>query len=131
VSALLAAAPALPLDEAGKYVAGAYVVFVALLLIYVAIMSARLQRIDKELGDLADIATTRAAKNAAGEAEGNKFERAKPQTHDEPPAGSGREAEHSGGVVPTAGATPSGVSPPGGVAPAGGATPSGGVIPHG
>ncbi len=31
--------PALPLDEAGKYVAGAYVVFVALLLIYVAIMA--------------------------------------------------------------------------------------------
>ena len=34
--------PALPLDEAGKYVAGAYVVFVALLLIYVAIMAVRL-----------------------------------------------------------------------------------------
>ncbi len=33
--------PALPLDEAGKYVAGAYVVFVALLLIYVAIMAVR------------------------------------------------------------------------------------------
>ena len=31
--------PALPLDEAGKYVAGAYVVFVALILIYVAIMA--------------------------------------------------------------------------------------------
>ena len=41
--------PALPLDEAGKYVAGAYVVFLALLLIYVAIMAARLQRIDREL----------------------------------------------------------------------------------
>ena len=46
--------PALPLDEAGKYVAGAYVVFVALLLIYVAIMAARLARIDRELGELAD-----------------------------------------------------------------------------
>ena len=31
-------APALPLHEAGKYVAGAYVVFLALLLIYLAIM---------------------------------------------------------------------------------------------
>ena len=50
------AAPALPLDEAGKYVAGAYVVFVALLLIYVAIMSARLARIDRELGELAELA---------------------------------------------------------------------------
>ena len=53
------AAPALPLDEAGKYVAGAYVVFVALLLIYVAIMSARLARIDRELGELADLAEHR------------------------------------------------------------------------
>ena len=48
--------PALPLDEAGKYVAGAYVVFLALLLIYVTIMSVRLGRIDRELGELADLA---------------------------------------------------------------------------
>ena len=40
--------PALPLDEAGKYVAGAYVAFLALLLLYVAIMAARIQRIDRE-----------------------------------------------------------------------------------
>ena len=33
--------PALPLDEAGKYVAGAYVVFVALIVIYVAIIGRR------------------------------------------------------------------------------------------
>jgi len=50
------AAPALPLDEAGKYVAGAYLVFLALLLIYVAIMSVRLGRIDRELADLAELA---------------------------------------------------------------------------
>jgi hypothetical protein len=56
---ILVAAPALPLDEAGKYVAGAYVVFVALLLIYVAIMAARLQRIDRELGELAELAEKR------------------------------------------------------------------------
>ena len=48
--------PALPLDEAGKYVAGAYVVFVALILVYVAIMAAKLQRIDRELGELAELA---------------------------------------------------------------------------
>ena len=48
------AAPALPLDEAGKYVAGAYVVFVVLILIYVAIMAAKLQRIQRELRSLAD-----------------------------------------------------------------------------
>ena len=46
--------PALPLDEAGKYVAGAYVVFVALILIYVAIMAAKLVRIDRELTELAE-----------------------------------------------------------------------------
>jgi hypothetical protein len=44
--------PALPLDEAGKYVAAAYLVFVALLLIYVAIMSGRLSRLERDLHDL-------------------------------------------------------------------------------
>jgi hypothetical protein len=56
----LAAAPALPLHEAGKYVAGAYVVFVVLILIYVAIMAAKLQRIERELGELASFAEQRA-----------------------------------------------------------------------
>jgi hypothetical protein len=51
--------PALPLDEAGKYVAGAYVVFVGLLLIYVAIMAVRLERMRKELSELADLAERR------------------------------------------------------------------------
>jgi hypothetical protein len=65
---ILVAAPALPLDEAGKYVAGAYVVFVALLLIYVAIMAARLQRIERELGALAELAERRLGRrDAAGE----------------------------------------------------------------
>ena len=44
--------PALPLDEAGKYVAGAYVVFVALILIYVAIIAAKIARIDRQISDL-------------------------------------------------------------------------------
>ena len=48
------AAPALPLDEAGKYVAGAYVVFLALILIYVGIMGAKLVRIDRELTQLVE-----------------------------------------------------------------------------
>jgi hypothetical protein len=51
--------PALPLDEAGKYVAGAYGVFVALILIYVAIMAAKLQRIERELDELATLARRR------------------------------------------------------------------------
>ena len=53
------AAPALPLDEAGKYVAGAYLVFLALVLLYVAIMAARLARVDRELGELAALAEER------------------------------------------------------------------------
>jgi hypothetical protein len=53
--------PALPLDEAGKYVAGAYLVFLVLLLIYVTIMAVRLSRIDRELGELADLAERRNA----------------------------------------------------------------------
>jgi hypothetical protein len=46
--------PALPLDEAGKYVAGAYVVFLALILIYVAIMAVKLARIERELTAMAE-----------------------------------------------------------------------------
>ncbi|MHB8656985.1 MAG: hypothetical protein ACYC91_03375 [Solirubrobacteraceae bacterium] len=49
---LLAVAPALPLHTAGKYVAGAYVVFVVLLLIYVAIMAVRVGRSERELVEL-------------------------------------------------------------------------------
>jgi hypothetical protein len=55
----LASAPALPLHEAGKYVAGAYVVFVVLILVYVAIMAAKLQRIERELTELARFAEQR------------------------------------------------------------------------
>ena len=51
--------PALPLDEAGKYVAAAYIVFVALILIYVSIMAAKLARIERELRELASFAEQR------------------------------------------------------------------------
>jgi hypothetical protein len=53
--------PALPLDAAGKYVAAAYVVFVALILIYVTIMAAKLGRIERELRELNDLADHREA----------------------------------------------------------------------
>jgi len=46
------ATPALPLHSAGKYVAAAYIVFFAIVLIYVAIMAMRLSRIERDLGDL-------------------------------------------------------------------------------
>ena len=52
MSVLLAAAPALPLHSAGKYVAAAYVVFVAIVLIYVGIMATRLSRTERDLAEL-------------------------------------------------------------------------------
>jgi len=47
--------PALPLDEAGKYVAGAYVVFVALIVIYVAIIGAKIARIERQVSELLEL----------------------------------------------------------------------------
>ena len=44
----------LPLGDSGPYVAAAYLVFLALILIYVAIMAAKLVRIDRELTELAE-----------------------------------------------------------------------------
>ena len=57
--------PALPLDEAGKYVAAAYLVFLALILIYVAIMAVKLSRIEKELVELKAKLKSDIAKEAA------------------------------------------------------------------
>ncbi len=48
----LAELPALPLHTAGKYVAAAYVVLFAMVLVYVAIMAARISRTERELGEL-------------------------------------------------------------------------------
>ena len=44
--------PALPLDEAGKYVAGAYVVVFTLVVVYVAIIGSKIARIERELEEL-------------------------------------------------------------------------------
>jgi len=52
VFAVFAVAPALPLHTAGKYVAGAYIVFLAMVLIYVGIMATRLSRTERELIEL-------------------------------------------------------------------------------
>jgi hypothetical protein len=48
--------PALPLDEAGKYVAAAYVIFFALIVLYMAIIAAKVARIDRELTELVELA---------------------------------------------------------------------------
>ena len=65
---ILATAPAIPNDVGGKYVAGAYIVFVLLLLIYVAIMAMKLARIERDLGEIAEIAEARKAAPAADQA---------------------------------------------------------------
>jgi hypothetical protein len=75
--------PALPLDEAGKYVAGAYVVFVVLILVYVAIMAAKLQRIERELRELAGFAEQRSA-GPRGRAQGERAE-GRPETPNRDP----------------------------------------------
>ncbi len=51
--------PLLAIESAERYVGGAYLVFLLLLLIYVAIMAAKLARIQRELGSLADLAERR------------------------------------------------------------------------
>ena len=51
--------PALPLDEAGPYVAGAYLVFLALVLLYVAIMAGKLARLEREVTELDELAARR------------------------------------------------------------------------
>ena len=48
--------PALPLDEAGKYVAGAYVVFLTLILVYVSIIGAKIARIEQQVDELLELA---------------------------------------------------------------------------
>ena len=44
--------PALPLHTAGKYVAGAYIVVFALVLIYVVVLAIRVSRLQNRLGEL-------------------------------------------------------------------------------
>jgi len=51
--------PLLALEKSEGYVAGAYLVFVALLLVYLGIMAVKLQRIRREIAALADSAEER------------------------------------------------------------------------
>ncbi len=52
MTALFAIAPAIPLGKAGKFVAGAYIVVMAVFLIYFSIMAVRAQRLEQELDQL-------------------------------------------------------------------------------
>ena len=64
--------PALPLDDAGPYVAGAYLVFVALILVYVVIMASKLARIERELIELSEIVERRSADAAEQQPEAGR-----------------------------------------------------------
>lgn len=46
--------PALPLGEAGLYVAAAFAVVAVLVLVYVAIIGSKIARIERDLGALTD-----------------------------------------------------------------------------
>jgi isoprenylcysteine carboxyl methyltransferase (ICMT) family protein YpbQ len=65
MAALVAQLPALPLHEAGKYVAGAYITLLVLVLVYVAVMALRVGRIERELDELSE--SSRRAGHAEGE----------------------------------------------------------------
>ena len=47
--------PALPLHTAGKYVAAAYIIFLTVLVVYVAIMSVRVGRARREIAELSEL----------------------------------------------------------------------------
>jgi type II secretory pathway component PulM len=57
--------PALPLGDAGPYVAAAYLVFVALILVYVAIMASKLVRIERQVTELNELTARQAAEREA------------------------------------------------------------------
>jgi hypothetical protein len=72
MSALHLAVLEIPLHEAVPYVAGAYCFFFALILLYLTIMSGRLSRIERELGELTELAARRLGRTsgAGGGGEG-------------------------------------------------------------
>lgn len=51
--------PALPLDEAGKYVAAVYIFFVVLVLLYLGILSARIARLEKDAVEITELLDAR------------------------------------------------------------------------
>jgi hypothetical protein len=80
--------PALPLDDAGPYVAAAYLVFLALILVYVAIMAGKLARIGRELGEIAELVERRdEARGAGGRGADQRPSGERAERGDERPAG--------------------------------------------
>ncbi|MEA2313250.1 MAG: hypothetical protein QOE28_3218 [Solirubrobacteraceae bacterium] len=61
--------PALPLGDAGPYVAAAFLVFLGLVLVYVAIMAIKLGRLEREIVELSELVSRRDAARAEAERE--------------------------------------------------------------
>jgi hypothetical protein len=57
------------MPDGDGYLAAAYLVFLALVLVYVAIMAVRLGRLERDLVELDDLAARRQAAEAPAEAE--------------------------------------------------------------
>jgi energy-converting hydrogenase Eha subunit H len=55
----------LPLGDSGPYVAAAYLVFLALILIYLAIMAAKLARIERQVTELDELTARRVEERSA------------------------------------------------------------------
>jgi hypothetical protein len=64
---ILGELPALPLHTAGKYVAAAYVVLFAMVLVYLAIIAVRTSRTERQLGELLEQLDREQAGERAGE----------------------------------------------------------------
>jgi len=88
--------PAVPLGHAGRYVAAAYIVFFALVLIYVAIMSVKLSRMERELAELNELADRRL---------GGRFQPQSPPAPPPPPVTSPAATTTAGGPTTTAAPT--------------------------
>ena len=84
----------LELEEAVKYVGGAYAVFLALLVAYVAIIAVRMDRMRNELTELAELAEGRSGSGTDGASDKVGVQSAEGgQGVGAAPRGSGREAE--------------------------------------
>lgn len=97
VHLLFAADPSVPNDVGGKFVAGAYVVFIVLLLVYVAIMAMKLVRIERGLGEVAEIAEARkeGLQPVAEPEPAEPDEQTTPHTVTPGPAASGRATQET------------------------------------
>ncbi len=72
MTVLFGLAPALPLHAAGKYVAGAYVVFAVMLVVYVGIMTRRLRTNQRELAELRRLLDERDSAAAAAHSDASQ-----------------------------------------------------------